>query len=196
MNVRLSAGLSLDGMSSHIHTGEVLMTGLGLFTLLHVAISLLGILSGVVVSLGFLSGAIMPRWNALFLWATILTSVTGFFFPFHGVTPGIAVGIVSIILLVPGVLAYREKWTRSYIVLATGAEFLNVLVLIAQLFQKIHFLHRLAPKGNEPIVAGLEACALLVFTSIAWQGIRRARYFLVYPTPPMSRSATGRRRTM
>jgi len=69
------------------------------FTKIHVAISLIGILSGLVVMYGFLVGKRLRGWNALFLVMTIATSVTGFFFPFHGITPGIVVGVISLVVL-------------------------------------------------------------------------------------------------
>jgi hypothetical protein len=57
------------------------------FTTLHVIISLVGIGSGLVVLLGLLTGKGLPRWTALFLFTTILTSVTGFLFPIKQIGP-------------------------------------------------------------------------------------------------------------
>jgi hypothetical protein len=66
------------------------MTDLQLFTLIHEAISVIGVVAGFVVMYGFLRGDDVSHfWNRLFLVLTILTSVTGFFFPFRGVTQGI-----------------------------------------------------------------------------------------------------------
>ena len=59
------------------------------FTAIHVLISLIGILSGLVVMFGMLARKRFDRWTVLFLATTVATSVTGFFFPFHGVTPAI-----------------------------------------------------------------------------------------------------------
>src|SRR5205807_414603 len=93
-----------------------------------------------------------PRlWLYTFLLTTILTSVTGFFFPFKGITPGIALGIVSLIVLAVAIVAYRRQWTNTFVLSCALAEFFNVLVLIAQSFQKIPALHAYAPKGNEPV---------------------------------------------
>jgi hypothetical protein len=58
----------------------ILGMSLETFTLLHVVISLIAIVTG------------LPAWTALFLLTTVMTSVTGFMFPFSGVTPGIVVG--------------------------------------------------------------------------------------------------------
>ena len=148
------------------------------FTLIHVAISLIGIAAGLVVVYGFLAGLKLPAWNWVFLVFTILTSVTGFFFPFHGITPGIVVGAISLVVLAVAVLAWNKKWTKTYIVMATIAEFFNVLVLIVQSFEKIAPLHALAPKGTEPITNVAKLLALVVFVVAAWVAIRRGRFAL------------------
>jgi hypothetical protein len=148
------------------------------FTLIHVAISLIGIATGLVVVYGFVVGKRLPGWNAVFLVMTILTSVTGFFFPFHGVTPGIVVGVISLVVLAVAVLAWNKKWAKTYIVTATIAEFFNVLVLIVQSFEKIAPLHALAPKGTEPITNVAKLAALVLFVVLAWVAIRRGRFVL------------------
>ena len=78
------------------------------FTLVHVVISLIGIASGLVVVYGFVAGMTLRAWNAVFLVMTILTSVTGFFFPFHGITPGIVVGVISLVGLAVALVALEE----------------------------------------------------------------------------------------
>jgi hypothetical protein len=148
------------------------------FTLIHVVISLIGIAAGLVVVYGFVVGQRLSAWNAVFLVMTILTSVTGFFFPFHGVTPGIVVGVISLVVLAVAVLAWNKKWAKTYIVTATIAEFFNVLVLIVQSFMKITALHALAPKGTEPITNVAKLLALVLFVVLAWVAIRRGRFVL------------------
>jgi hypothetical protein len=148
------------------------------FTLIHVLISLIGIAAGLVVVYGFVAGMRLPAWNAVFLVMTILTSVTGFFFPFHGITPGIVVGVISLVVLAVAVLAWNKKWSKTYIVTATIAEFFNVLVLIVQSFMKIAPLHALAPKGTEPITNVAKLVALVLFVVLAWVAIRRGRFVL------------------
>ncbi len=148
------------------------------FTLIHVTISLIGILAGLVVVYGFVAGLKLPAWNWVFLVFTILTSVTGFFFPFHGITPGIVVGAISLVVLAVAVVAWRKGWSKTYIVTATIAEFFNVLVLIVQSFEKIAPLHELAPKGTEPITNVAKLAALIFFVVLAWVAIRRGRFVL------------------
>ena len=148
------------------------------FTLIHVAISLIGIATGLVVVYGFVTGQRLLAWNAVFLVMTILTSVTGFFFPFHGVTPGIVVGVISLVVLAVAVLAWNKKWAKTYIITATIAEFFNVLVLIVQSFEKIAPLHALAPKGTEPITSVAKVVALVLFVVVGWLAVRRGRFVL------------------
>jgi hypothetical protein len=148
------------------------------FTWTHIVISLIGIGSGIVVVFGFLTGKRLRFWNALFLVATIATSVTGFFFPFKGITPGIVLGVVSLIVLALALVALRKRWTKTYIVTVSIAEFLNVFVLIVQSFEKIGALHMFAPKGTEPIVAVTQGVALIVFAVLAWIAIRRSAFVL------------------
>jgi hypothetical protein len=148
------------------------------FTLFHVVISLVGIGAGLIVIFGFLSGMKLPYSNALFLVMTIATSVTGFFFPYKGITPGIVIGIVSLVILALAVLARSKGWTKTYIVTCSAAEFFNVMVLIVQSFQKIPALHEFAPTGKEPIVAVCQGAALLIFAVLAWIAIRKKAYLL------------------
>ncbi len=147
-------------------------------TLVHVALSLIGIAAGLVVIYGFLTGLRLKGWNRLFLVTTILTSVTGYFYPIHKVTPGIVVGGISLVVLALAVVALQKGWTKTYIITCTIAEFFNVLVLIVQSFQKIPALHALAPTGTEPITTVCKVLALVLFVVLAWLAIRRKAFVL------------------
>ena len=143
------------------------------FTMVHVIISLIGIASGFVVVIGLLTGRRLNGWAALFLASTVATSVTGFFFPFHGFTPAIAVGIISLFLLAIAILArYGRRlagaWRWIYVVTAMMALYLNFFVLIVQLFQKVPALKALAPTQSEPpfLVTQLFALAAFVVLTI------------------------------
>jgi hypothetical protein len=148
------------------------------FTLFHVVLSLVGIVAGLVVIFGFLRGMRLHYSNALFLVMTIATSVTGFFFPYKGITPGIVIGIVSLVILALAVVALNKHWTKTYIVSCIAAEFFNVMVLIVQSFQKIPALHAYAPTGKEPIVAVCQGIELVLFAVLAWIAIRKKAYVL------------------
>ena len=148
-------------------------------TLLHVIISLIGIVAGLIVVFGFLKPGKPGLMNTTFLAFTILTDITGYiFFSFHGVTPAIKLGAISLMVLIVAVIALRKKRTMTYIVAATLAEFFNVLVLIVQSFEKIPALHKFAPTGKEPIVGIMQAVVLVFFIVLAVIAIRKKAYVL------------------
>lgn len=145
------------------------------FTLLHVAITLVAIASGLIVLFGMLGAHRLPGWTALFLVTTILTSVTGFMFPINGFTPALGVGAVSLVILAIALLALYGKhlagaWRWIYVATAVTALWFNVFVLIVQSFQKIPVLQTLAPTQSEPpflIAQGVVLAVLLVLGILA-----------------------------
>jgi hypothetical protein len=137
------------------------------FTTLHVILSLIGIAAGLVVAFGMLGAGRLPGWTALFLATTILTSVTGFMFPFTQLLPSHVFGIISLIALALAVLAYyvfrlEGRWRWLYILSAVLALYLNVFVGVVQAFQKVSFLQPLSPTQSEPpfIIAQLAVLVL------------------------------------
>lgn len=150
------------------------------FTQIHVAISLAGILSGFVVTFGLITGRRLDRWTAFFLLTTVATSVTGFLFPFHGFTPAIVVGIISLVVLVAAIFArYARRlagaWRLIYVITAMIALYLNVFVLIVQLFQKVPALKALAPTQSEPPFVVTQLIVLTLFLVLAIIASRRFR---------------------
>jgi hypothetical protein len=150
------------------------------FTILHVAISLVAIVSGLVVLAGMLRARRLPGWTALFLATTVLTSVTGFMFPINGLTPAIVVGLISVVILAIALMALYLKylsgaWRWIYVVTALMALYFNVFVLIVQSFQKVPALQKLAPTQSEPpfqIAQGVTLAAVLIPGTLA---VRRFR---------------------
>ena len=145
---------------------------LGIITFVHVALSLIGILSGLVVAYGLLSAKRLDGWTGVFLVTTVLTSVTGFFFPFHKFLPSHAVGIISLLVLAICLYArYGRKmaggWRRTYAITAMVALYLNVFVLVAQLFMKVPALQALAPTQSEPPFLVAQATVLLLFVVLS-----------------------------
>ena len=127
---------------------------LTLFTLFHVALSLAGIASGFIVVYGLLASRHLSGWTRFFLATTVLTSVTGFLFPVHHFMPSHGVGIISLILLAVAIYALYARclagvWRRIYAVTAVLALYLNVFVLVVQLFEKVPALKALAPTQTE-----------------------------------------------
>ena len=154
--------------------------GLLLFTLFHVALSLVGIASGLVVLRGFVFSKRLDGWTALFLTTTIATSVTGFLFPFRGFTPAIGVGIVSMLVLAVACGArYSLKmagvWRPVYVVTAVVALYLNVFVLVVQAFLKVPVLKALAPQQNEPPFAIAQGVVFVLFFVAGLRAVRRFR---------------------
>ena len=127
---------------------------------------------------GLLAAKRLEGWTKLFLVTTIATSVTGFLFPFHGITPGIIVGIISLVLLAAAVIARYARhlaggWRSIYVITVMIALYLNVFVLIAQLFEKVPALKALAPTQSEAPFAVAQLLTLaLFFISTIFAAIR------------------------
>src|SRR6266481_4045730 len=144
-----------------------------ILTVAHVVISVIAIVSGAVVSYGFLAAKRLDLWTAVFLATTVLTSVTGFiFFPMERFTPGIGIGIISLIVLAVAILAryyYRlaGRWRVAYVISSVVAFYFNVFVLVAQLFQKVPALKALAPTQSEPPFAVVQLVVLAAFAALA-----------------------------
>jgi hypothetical protein len=128
---------------------------LAIYTIIHTLISLVGIFTGLVVLVGMLAAKRLDGWTKWFLITTVATSVTGFFFPFHGLTPAHGVGIISLVVLTVTILArYPHQlaghWRWIYVVGAVIALYFNVFVGIVQSFEKIPALKAMAPTQTEP----------------------------------------------
>jgi voltage-gated potassium channel Kch len=143
------------------------------YTLIHVIISLIGIGSGLVVMYGMLTGKRLDGWTAVFLTTTVLTSVTGFGFPFKGVTPAINVGIISLVVLAIAIVARYKRhlagaWRKTYVISVALALYLNVFVLVVQSFEKVPALKAAAPTQKEPpfLVAQLAVLALFIVLTV------------------------------
>ncbi len=162
------------------------MTILAAFTLFHVLLSLIGIGAGFVVVFGLLASKRYDGWTKLFLATTVATSITGFMFPIHKLTPGHVVGVLSLIILTIAILArYRfglaGGWRRTYAITSVIALYFNCFVLIAQLFEKVPALKALAPTQSEPPFQIAQLAALLLF---AFLGVRAAMKFHVEQLHP------------
>jgi len=150
------------------------------FTRLHVVISLIAIAAGLGVVLGFLTRRQFPILNALFLLLTALTSITGFMFPFKGVTPGIVVGVLSMVALLIAVVAryvghMAGPWRGAYIISSCLALYFNVFVLFAQLFAKVPELKAIAPTQQSPGFALTQMAILVLFVALTFRSYKRFR---------------------
>jgi hypothetical protein len=156
-----------------------MMLGMSLpaFTMLHVIISLIGIAAGLVVLFGMFGSNPMRGWTALFLTTTILTSVTGFLFPFTKLLPSHIVGIISLVVLAIALLAYYVKrtagpWRWIYVATAMFALYLNVFVAVVQAFAKFPALKQLAPTQSEPPFIVAQAVVLVLFVALFVGAVR------------------------
>jgi hypothetical protein len=166
-----------------------MMLGMSLstFTAFHVIISLIAIVSGVIVMFGLLGSNRRPSLTATFLLFTILTSATGFLFPFDKLLPSHMIGIVSLLLLgIACIALYVMKlsgaWRWIYVLTAMIALYLNVFVLVIQSFLKLGPLHALAPSipPSEPPFAVAQGIVLLFFVLVIIGAVRRFRPAPVY----------------
>ena len=147
------------------------------FTLVHVALSLIGILAGFVVLFGMFSSKRLEGWTALFLVTTVLTSVTGFFFPRDHLLPSHIVGILSLVVLALALIALygyhlAGSWRWIYVSSAALALYFNVFVAVVQAFQKVSFLNALAPTQSDPPFVIAQIVVLFAFAALGIVAVR------------------------
>ncbi|THD63835.1 hypothetical protein [Phenylobacterium sp.] len=158
----------------------ILGLSVGAYTTLHVIISIVAILSGLVVLLAMDGNRRLDALTALFLITTVLTSAGGFLFHSKMIGPPHIVGIISLADLAVALWAlYLGRlagvWRPVYVITATIALYLNVFVLVVQAFGKVPALHALAPNGNEPPFAAAQGLTLVVFVILGYLAVRRYR---------------------
>ena len=147
------------------------------FTLVHVALSLVGILTGLVVLFGMFSSKKLPTSTALFLATTVLTSATGFFFPRDHILPAHIVGVISLAVLAVAIFALYERqlagsWRWIYVAGAVIALYLNVFVLVVQSFEKVATLKAMAPTQSEPPFVVAQVVVLVIFIALGVLALR------------------------
>jgi hypothetical protein len=150
------------------------------FTLLHVLISLMGIATGIIVVIGLIGGRVLAGSTALFLATTVATSVTGFMFHSTSFGPPQIVGVISLMALAIAISAlyvYRTAgaWRWIYVVTAVLSLYLNVFVGVVQAFDKLPFLHALAPTASEPPFKAAQLFVLAIFVVLGIVALRRFR---------------------
>jgi hypothetical protein len=158
------------------------------FVLVHVVISLIGIVAGLIVMFGMLGSKRQPGLTAIFLLTTILTSATGFLIPpllFDKTLPSHMVGLLSLVLLAIGCIALyvmnlRGAWRWIYALTALVALYLNVFVLVIQSFLKVPALAALAPAvapapPGGPVFAVVQGLVLVFFVVLTIGAWRRFR---------------------
>jgi hypothetical protein len=127
---------------------------LHIYTIIHTLISLIAIFTGLIVVFGMIGGRRLEGWTKWFLITAVLTTATGFFFPFHGVTPAIILGLITVPVLAITIYARYSRqlagaWRWIYVVGAVISLYFNLFVLVVQLFEKVPGLHAIAPTQTE-----------------------------------------------
>ena len=150
------------------------------FLQIHVALSLIGIVTGLVAVIAMVRGKFLRGWTAVFLATTALTSATGFPLPPFGIDPPRIIGMISLVVLafaIAGLYAFRlaGPWRWIYVVAATIALYFNCFVAVVQTFMKIEFFHALAPTQQEPPFAIAQLVVLALFVALGVLGVKRFR---------------------
>lgn len=153
---------------------------LNVLTFIHTGLSLIALGAGIPVALGLLKRGAAKVWTMIFLATTVLTSVTGFLFPFSRFGDSHWVGLISLIVLSAAITAqylfrYGGPWRWIYAVAALFAFYLNVFVLVAQLFKKVPLLHAAAPTLMEPPFLVAQLAVLAFFVWLIWKAARSFR---------------------
>ena len=151
-------------------------------TLIHTAISLLAILTGLPVLAAMLKGQTPVTLTGIFLGLTVLTSVTGFLFHNEHVTPGMVIGAISLAILAVALFALygrhlAGRWRTAYVITATLALYLNVFVLVIQSFIKVPPLHALVPSipPSGPVFGAVQGVVLIAFLIAGWLAVKAGR---------------------
>jgi hypothetical protein len=150
----------------------------GVFTTLHVIISLIGLGAGVIAAAAMLTDKRPGPWTAVFLCATVLTSATGFLFHSAKVGPPHIVGAISLVDLAVACAALygfhlKSAWRPAYVVAAFLALYLNAFVGVVQAFDKIAALKALAPTGSEPPFLVAQLVVLAGFVTLGFLATKR-----------------------
>jgi hypothetical protein len=152
-----------------------------MYTIIHTLVSLVAIFTGLVVLFGLLADKRLDGWTKWFLIAAVATTVTGFFFPFHGFTPAIGLGLISLPVLALAIYARYPKdlagaWRWIYVIGAVISLYFNVFVGVVQSFEKIPALKAMAPTQSEPPFKLTQLMVLALFVVLTFVAAIRFRH--------------------
>jgi len=145
---------------------------LQIYTVIHTLISLIAIFTGLIVLSGMIGSERLDSWTKWFLITAVATTITGFFFPFHGFTPAIGLGIISLPFLALTIFARYPKhlagsWRWIYVIGAVMSLYFNLFVLVVQLFEKVPALHAIALTQTESPFKLTQLAVLIVSILLA-----------------------------
>lgn len=135
-----------------------------LFT--HVLISLIALAAGFPLLRGLLRNQLSAGVSQFFLATTLLTSLTGFLFPFHGIQPGHVFAVLTFVLLG----AALRGGPRAYVVGTVTSLYLNWIVLIVQIYQKTPGIQQIASTQGAAQLA-----LLFAYLAVGWKALRSYR---------------------
>jgi hypothetical protein len=163
----------------HRPKGKRMLIDPKLFILIHVLLSVIGIVAGLVVVGGLMAGVRFSRWIDLFLFSTVLTSITGYGFPSVEILPAHIIGAISLVALAGAIAALYWKrlsggWRQAFVILSVLALYLNVFVLLAQLFQKIPAITVLVSTSTSPVFGLTQGLVLALFIGLGWATTKRS----------------------
>ena len=158
----------------------VLGMSLATYTLIHVVIGLIGIGSGFLVMFGLLNGKRLGAMTSIFLVTTVLTSLTGFGFPFTHLLPSHTLAILSLIdlaITIPALYLFHLSgaWRNTFVITSGIALYFNCFVLVVQGFAKVPALHALAPTQKEPPFAIAQIALMVAFVALTTFAVRKFR---------------------
>lgn len=149
---------------------------------LHVTLSFIGLLAGALALIALCRGHRQPMWDAALLLSTLLISLTGFPIPSPPGTPtpdpAVVVGVIELVVVAVAAFALYVRhatgaWRGIFVITMVLATYLNYFVAVVQAFQKIGFLHDLAPTGKEPPFLIAQGVTLVLFVVIGIIAFRR-----------------------
>ena len=147
----------------------------------HTLISVVGIASGFVVAYGLLTAKRLDGWTSIFLWTTVMTSVTGFMLPADRILPSHIVGAISLFVLPIAFYArYSRRTADSWRVdlcshWHDGSLSRCVRAGRGAPFLKVPALKPLAPTQAEPPFAIAQGVVFLTFVGLSTAAVKRFR---------------------
>jgi len=146
----------------------------------HVLISLVAMLAGVALLYRLLAGGPIGTATAVFLATMILTDLTGFPLSPFGFDPPRVVGVLSLLLLAASIVAFYVfrpvgVWRWIFCATTVAAFYLDVFVGVVQSFEKVSFLHALAPTQSEPPFVAAQVIVLIGFVALGIAAVWRNR---------------------
>jgi len=155
------------------------MSYVAALTVFHTAVSFLALFLGV-PAIRALFGAPVPAfWTKFFIISALIVSITGYMFPFNGVTPAILTGVVALLVLAAmGVANFKFKlagaWRWIYAAGMVVSVYLLAFVTIVQVFLKVPALYALSgtvpPSG--PVFGATQLITLAFFGFIGTKAVK------------------------